>query len=304
VYSCAQVKRAEAPASDNGVVCYDVLGELDNVMHAQLGPNREYYVLGGIVTDALTNGGTIIDSQSQTILAAKESGSTLTRDNGSRRDIDILVGDTLSRDEAKRIKAEVSGAIDEELVVSISRLDEHKGSFAKTERPKRTFLDWNSRRTIDQNGILRYELFPLQRVVDPASYDPWKLQLPDGKQHIQVLHPAGHMLAYAVRSISGIRGKDTKKFSDMQERLMPLFREEIHEGPFRAWLDFAGDIHGLLHQGREATTVWVRSDAEPADLAFFRAKGKVLGRLESYQEIVDLAQGPLRPVLDIFGRIV
>jgi len=291
------VKRAETPVSDNGVVCYDVLGELDDVMRAQLGPDREYYVLGGIATGALTHESTTIDDQSQAIVAAKESGSTLVRKNGTRRDIDILIGDVLSNDEAKRVKAEVSGAIDEALVVSIFRFGEHQDSSVKAERPKRTLLDWNSRRTIDRNGVLRYELFPLQRVVDPESYDPWQLQLPGGK-HIQVLHPAGHMLAYAVRSVSGIKDKDVEKFSMMQQRLMPLYQEEINDGPFRAWLEFASDIHGVLNRGSEAAAL-IRSDAELADLDIFRAKGRVLGRLGSYQKIVKLAQGALRPALDL-----
>ncbi len=290
------MKRAEAPVSDNGMVCYDVLGELDNVMRAQLGPDREYYVLGGIATGALTHESTVIDDQSQAIVAAKESGSALVRENGTRRDIDILVGDILPRKEAKRIKAEVSGAIDKTLVVSVFGMDRHQGDLSPAERLQRNALAWTSRRTIDRDGILRYELFPLQRVVDPDSYKPWQLQIPDGK-HIQVFHPAGHMLAYMLRSVSGIRDKDADKLSAMQERITPLFREEINDGPFRSWIDFAGDIHGLLHKGREAA-VRVRSDAQLVDLDVFRLKGRVLGRLESYQKMVDLAQGALRPVLD------
>ncbi|HTB48926.1 MAG TPA: hypothetical protein VK712_02490 [Verrucomicrobiae bacterium] len=295
--------QVETPLLDSKVTCYDVLGELDSVMRSQLNPGREYYVLGGIATGALVHAETVIDVESGTVVAAQDSGSSLVRPNGTRRDIDILVGDILSRAEAERIKDEVAGAVDDKLKVSISSFDGHSEQLAAS-RLAQTIKAWTSKRTVDTEGRLRYDLFPLQRVVEPESYEPWQLELPNHSQ-VQMFHPAGHALAYSFRSISGIRHKDAEKYAVMQARVTELFSDEIHDGCFCGWADFAGDIQTVLNYGALCMPeVATYRDARPLDLDAFRLKGLGLAFFESQEKIVELAQGPGQGILDrIIGAV-
>jgi hypothetical protein len=274
------------------VNCYDVLSEVDAAIREYLAPDHQYFMLGGIASDALSNTETVMDTQSAVVLPPKSAKLSARRPtNGSRRDIDILLNTVLSESDGMYIKVAVEAAVEDTLIVSVFGVDEHIESPTRAERLRSMAVKkgWLSSRTIDEQGIQRYELFPLERVVDPASYEPWKLQLPYGGT-IDVLHPAGHVLAYSMRSISGPRKKDEAKRTAMEELVLPQFKEEIVDGPFQAWQAFADDIVKLGEGWHSEEGVGLADDATPLDEGLFRLKSGFLRWGESKKGIVDFAQ--------------
>ena len=85
------------------LTCYDVIGELDAATHDILAPRQQYYVLGGVATAALKHPVSVFDHQTNRLIAAVDSGESVLRDNDTKRDIDLLVLDVLTAEQAKMI---------------------------------------------------------------------------------------------------------------------------------------------------------------------------------------------------------
>src|SRR5690606_3049871 len=96
------------------------------------------------------------------------------------------------------IKSTVAEAVPE-VEVSIFGFEPHVPIVSRSQRTKKAMKEWISRRTIDEAGQIRYELFPLGQEVQPESFEPWQLVANEGTV-LNVLNPAGHMLAYMMRS--------------------------------------------------------------------------------------------------------
>lgn len=273
--------------------CYEAIAGVDEAMRGAIGTTN-YYVLGGIVSSAIRHPATVFDHGSEEIQAPMAASENVVRPNGTLRDIDILVDDILDEEHAKEVVAAVEEAVKGNLVVSVFGFDSHEIT-ATRSAAQASFADWTSRRTIDGNGARRYELFPLAQVVPDSTYSPWQLRAENGAT-VSALHPAGHVLAYGLRSISGVRNKDTEKLGQMLDRVLmdPECKAAITEGDFKSWLQFATDIYDL------------RDGTGGQDISFlqqraFRFKGKLLGLLESNERIVKLAQdGPIQDALKYF----
>lgn len=283
----------------SNVSCYDVLVDVDAAMRENLHEWQQYFVLGGVATGALVHRDSFIDKQTETVFAAEGSGATLVRENGTRRDIDILVASILPVAQARSLNEAVREAVDDRMSVSVFGFDRRGTDLSLKDRIKKLTLGgFTSNRTIDENGIMRYELLPLERSVNPESYKPWNLVLPRGAS-VDILSPAGQLLAYQVRSISGLRHKDAQKAGEMWSRIYPNFQEEIHDGAFKEWLQFYEDGEALREHGRKAIAQ-SHPDATPFQADLFRLKARVLQWAESHEAIVNLAQrdgmqdGPLK----------
>jgi hypothetical protein len=269
--------------------CYDVLGDVDAALRENLHDSQPYFVLGGVATGALVHPNSIIDKQSEMVIAAAGSGASLVRENGTRRDIDILVASTLPQAQAQRLKSAVVEAVDDQLEVSVFGFDQRQEHMKLVDRMKKlTVGGFTSKRTIDTQGIIRYELLPLERAVDPDSYKPWDLALPTGA-HVNILSPAGQSLAYLIRSVSGLRHKDTAKAGEMWRRVYPDFQEEIRDGAFKDWLQFYQDGQSLRTLGRKAV-VATHLDATALQADLFRFKSNLYKKIESHDALVNLAQ--------------
>lgn len=263
--------------------CYDAINDLDEALTAHLPLESKYFVLGGIATSAIKHPGSEYSHSARTVLADHASGDPILRENETVRDVDILVNHILSEDEASKLVAVVEEAVPE-LEVSVFGFESHEELEAKNAAA-RTASAWTSQRTIDQDGAIRYELFPLQQAVQPESFEPWRLET-DGGLGVSVLSPPGHLLAYGMRSISGVRYKDTQKLLDMGEKVLadPAFVHEMTDGVFKEWLEFACSIYNL----RDGIARPAHVTATEA--AIFKAKSRTLRYLESKEGLIKIAQ--------------
>jgi hypothetical protein len=288
----------EAKAVD----CYTAIQNLDEAMRGVIPEGAEYFTLGGIVSGALRHPDTRFDHDVLATYAAPDSPEGVLRDNGTRRDVDLLVSAVLTKKEAEAIKEEVARAIDDALVVSVFGLDRYK---PKANRLRRTIAvpkSWTSRRTIDDGGVNRYELFPLSQEVPAETYEPWSLVLPSGAK-VSTLSPAGHVEAYSMRSISGLRPKDAKKVAAMRGRVESdeIFSEQMHEGMFKPWEEFAQGIRDLRDGLMFEDDSMLRDGTSWIDMYAFGVKGRGLKTAESKDTIVDFAQKEwVQKILNVF----
>lgn len=271
--------------------CYEVIRELDEAVKGVLWPDQEYFVLGGIATAAINDAESIFDHQTDSLIASPSSALPVARANGTRRDIDVLVLDKLSKEQAGRIKSTISEAVGNTLVVSIFGVEEHHEP-TPLRRIGRLATSWTSKRTVDETGQHYYELAPLIQAVPVESYRPWRLELPDDDyREVSILNPAAHMLAYYIRSISGERPKDKQKVDAMRHKIEsdPVFNKQIYSGQLRSWLDFATGIQGIV-DGTYFPPDVLQMNATGIEQRAFRLRGNLLRRLESNETLVKRAQ--------------
>jgi hypothetical protein len=285
------------------VDCFEATADLEAALKASPLQNGRYFVLGGIVTSALQHPDTVIDHESQTIVAAPDLTYPNVRDeNGTRRDIDLLIDEVLTPGTVAAIKENVNEAIGGKLILSLFGLERHEPSPGISERIVRSFMHLTTSRTIDDNGVRRFELHPLEQIVEEESYVPWNLQTPGGGI-VQVLNPAGHLMAYRMCSISGLREKDRVKVDAMATNVMadPRLQEQIMDGPFRAWLDFADARAALLEGELPPDSPQLRDGTTAAELKVFEYRGKMLRTLERSDKLMTIAQsGKIKKLTDIF----
>lgn len=277
----------------SGYSCYEVIEGVDQAIEESLPIDIPYFVLGGVATAALRHEGTFFDIRERIVYAQEESSEDTVRPNGTRRDIDILVGGLLSRAAGDRVKARVEEAVEGKLEVSVFGFKEHVPGYWSTERLKKRALSWTSERTIDQNGIHRYELFPLQQEVNPKSYEQWRLVTP--RMEVGILNPVGHVLAYSMRSITGPRPKDSEKFNDIYQRVFSYeeLAEQVDRGIYSSWRKFADAIISYRTGELPKYSSLLSVNERKIDRSIYKLKSNWLSLLESQQSIVKIAQYPL-----------
>lgn len=273
--------------------CYEVIADVDQAMKESMPEGRRYFVLGGIATGALKHDHTYIDTFTKRVYATSESAESTIRDNGTCRDIDILVDGNISKDAGKKIKSCVEEATECKLEVSVFGFEERAPAASAVERLKKRVLSMTSKRTIDESGILRYELFPLEQEVNEESFEQWRLQTPYGD--VGMLNPAAHVLAYRMRSITGLRPKDAEKYNQMHRRvfLNPEFIEQVQDGKYRPWRDFADAI--TLYGNGELPVIdpKISEHAGKYENEIYKARAKALSLFERQSFFVNIAQNPL-----------
>lgn len=258
--------------------CYDAVTDLDVALKEILNPTQRYFVLGGIPTAAINHPDTIFDHSNRQVIPIPESADSVIRGNNTRRDIDVLVLDILSKEESRKIRERVAEAVGGLLTPSVFGIEAHT---EKRHRISSSLGDWTSRRTIDSLDTYRYELYPLIKEVSSDSFEDWTLLLPNDKT-ISIFNPAGHMLAYYMRSVSGLRHKDIEKVSKMRQRIESdnHFKEEIEDGHFKSWREFSEEVAVLGETGKLSD---IRS-------RIFKTKSNSLRFLESNERLIKLAQ--------------
>jgi hypothetical protein len=287
--------------SNESLTCFEVISDLDGALNAVLTPEQQYFVLGGIATAAIVDPNSIFDHENRRLIPTTPIKLPAIRGNGTQRDIDILILDTLGKKQARSIINTVSEAIDHKLVVSVFE-DKQQTPPSLKNRSVHSLTEWTSSRTIDAEGKHYYELHPIIQQVPKESYQPWKLELPNNHE-VSILSPAGHMLAYYMRSITGVRHKDLEKVELMKHRIEqdPQFKEQIEDGVYNSWKQFAEMIDfmrtnkvSLLHSQYPQTST--------AELAIFKKKAKILEFLESNETMVRCAQKGL--VQKVLGHLI
>ena len=281
------------------LTCYDVIEDVDEVLREILRPDQQYFVLGGIASGAILHPDSVFDHQTTTLVAAEDSSQPLYRDtNGSLRDFDFLVLDTLEQEQAAEAKLAVEEATGNELVVSLFTLTPERQDVVRNQMRK---VAWTSKRTVDQTGRLGYELFPLFQEVSHESYDPWRLQLPSGAV-LPMLNPAAHVLAYRMRSISGLRYKDSTKVEAMERAVArdQIFVEQVEDGELKTWKAFAEGINLLGEVDLSKISLAAIASWRPS-AATFIARSRILRKLESNERLIKMAQeGVIQELLKPF----
>lgn len=281
------------------LTCFDVIADLDEALKGILTPDQQYFVLGGIATSAIVDLNTVFDHENKRLIPTTKIELPLTRadTNRTNRDIDILILDTLNKEQAESIKNTVAEAIGKTLVVSIFKVNQQTSPNLKN-RLVHSVTDWTSSRTVDTEGNHYYELHPIVQSVPKESYQPWRLEV--SKNHeVSILNPAAHMLAYYMRSISGVRYKDLKKVALMRQRVEdePQFKEQIEDGVYGSWKQFAEDIN-FMRTAKRSLVHSQYPQVSMTELAIFQKKAELLVLLESNETIINYAQkGMLQEIL-------
>lgn len=271
-------------AGENGEVialqqnCYDIIGDIEPVMREVIPEDVPYFVMGGMAAKPLTEAATEYESSRRVIIPADTPHISQFRDNGTKRDIDLLAltADQTILDAGKEA---LNDHIRGQLEVSVFGLKDHE---QHTRSPKvRLLADFLSERTIDDQGVVRYVLGTIEQEVQPESLDPWQVALPNGVK-LPVMHPLAQVLAYQTRSISGRRYKDRAKLAEMETNILPQFKNELEaDGLFAEWQQFAATI--------EAMKLGVVGDTKVEQLVY-QAKARGLAFVEKFERIVDFAQ--------------
>lgn len=276
--------------------CFEAIRDVDLAMRESLACNVPYFVLGGIATAALAEPTSFIDSEENQIFCTDTGDIPTIRDGGTKRDIDILVGDVLDKETARMIKATVEEAVDDALEVSVFGFGIYEPTISPAKAAKLAGSGWTSRRTIDPSGVIRLELFPLTREIDPVVFEPWTLITPN-QDKVSVMHPAAHVLNYATRSISGVRNKDREKLAQATEQVLEngRFIDDIVGGKLTTLAEFSVMLDWLRQGKLQPGSPYIRPEATAIDLSVARAKAILLREAESHPAVVDLAlHGPIQ----------
>jgi hypothetical protein len=227
-----------------GISCYEVMKGVSPVTD-ELFPGTPVFLMGGGPAAAIRHPKTYYDHENRRIAPAADSAESSIRDNGTRRDLDLLVFRVLEKGEAKAAEKAILEEINERMVVSVFGLDARRQP-RPIFRLVRSLADWTSRRTIDEQGVHRYEIYPLEQVLPEAEavYEEWKMELPGGKD-ISIMSPDTTVLNYDVRPVSP-RHKDQAKLRQMKMNILtePQFVERMN-GPLRPVSELAEAILAL-----------------------------------------------------------
>ena len=276
--------------------CFEAIRDVDQAIRESLRHNVPYFMLGGIATAPLAEPNSFIDPDENQIFTTDSGDIPTIRDGGTKRDIDILVGDVLDVDTARKVKASVEAAVEDALEVSVFGFGVHEPMISPVRAAKMAGTGWTSRRTIDSGGVIRLELFPLIREIDTAIFEPWTLITPN-QDKVSVMHPAVHVLNYATRSISGVRNKDREKLAKASKQVFEndRFVDDLNDGKLTALTEFSVMLDWLRQGKLKPDSPYLRPEATATDLAIARAKAVLLRQAESYPAIVDLAlHGPIQ----------
>lgn len=275
--------------------CYHALEGLNEAISSQLDHDQRYVVVGGVVTGAIKHEGTTFHHAGSRLMpTSMKSAEPVIRDNGTVRDVDVVVLDRLSEEQGLAVKAAMKSsiikAVGQEMVVSVFGFDERQ-EMTRERRVQAAMKAWTSKRTVDEYGVHRYELYPIEKVVSPESYQSWDMLTPNGAT-VPVLNPLGHMLAYRMRSISGLRTKDAEKVSEMKDRIMgeEEFVQGLGEGPFVDWAEFADGLEALREDRFRDYALLTREGAKLSEIVAANTKSRGLAWIEGNKKIVDFAQ--------------
>jgi len=268
--------------------CFNAIANLDEALHEAL-PEHPYFVVGGIATAAYRHEQTIFDAASRMAVVPPVADMGVRRSNHTLRDVDVLVGGMVDPVRAQRAKQAAERVISGRLEVSLFGFEPYEDNVSRRLEPL-------SHRLQNRAGECFYKMGAVVQKVPSATYEqPWRLVLPSGKA-VNALHPVGHALAYEVRSVGGLRGKDREKHTAMTKIVSRQLGETAlaeAEAQFASWRQFAQNLEHV-REGRFGQIMpdSLRPGASRLELLAMRAQGKTLGVVERQERIVSLAQSP------------
>ncbi len=213
--------------------------------------NLDHRIVGGTVTDFIgPNTSFRIDPETRTVKLINPNGTTLTRPDGTIKDIDVIIfsPNRYKFEEAKRdVRAwgESNGQPLPNISIEAAR-----------------YPDWPERNKLkqfvtafeyDKEGNPFLAFGSTKQEIRQNSLAPWTMNI-DGIS-ITILNPVAHALCYALRNPSGVKKKDKDRIGDTKHNKMGVVGRFAHQvliagrekgvdykENYRGWLDY---IHAL-----------------------------------------------------------
>lgn len=279
--------------------CFEIVAGLNQSVREH---TDTYYVVGGLASAALAHPGTRFDIGQRTIIPPEDLTLPSARENGTLRDIDVLV---LSPEEKKidDVQNSVQSVVGDNLEISVFGIDSHEMYAEESRHWSRNFKEFLSQRTVDEQGRHRYVLRPIEQTVSEESYEPWAMLIPSD-DYIQVMHPVAQLMCYKMRSISGLRSKDAQKVENIAGNILtiPEFQTELEYGVYKEWQIFANAVE-RIRKSKLKELASGYPDTPKVDLFLAQIKGKLLHMLESNERIVTIGLNPrVQKMLRTFTR--
>ncbi|MEK7625842.1 MAG: hypothetical protein AAB423_00600 [Patescibacteria group bacterium] len=283
-------------------------------------PEIEIQLIGGVGSAALAHPGLQIDFEGRAITAPTDLHLPQFRDDGNKRDLDVLVM-SADRREVAEVEEFAEQVIGDELEISVFGLKEVSQLEAQMKNPfglsaMKTFLSDRYVTGTSEGSEAYKALFPFQVAFNPSAMQTWNLSV--GEANFPVPHPGMSIANYYTRSISGLRPKDAEKVELMAENVFAQSSETLKwltEGDGTPFLDLANILHSLREPeeggvelsigGRIVITPenyreltnngafapgGVSSRVANATLAVARAKSRALHALEVNPQLVTMWQ--------------
>lgn len=220
-------------------------------------------LFGGIGSAALVAPGLHIGDASQVLYLNDDIDLPQYRDNGTLRDVDVMV---LSADSDKIAQAEAVGqqVIGDELELSFFGLLSFEALDIQAAHPIRSLgKRFLADRYVDQDesGTIIQALkavYPFSVPLDRATLETWTLTYQN--HNIPVPHPGTVVLNYLTRSLSGLRTKDTSKVAEVADNVFsksPEIKEWVLDGPGSSLIHLARALHTLREPRTAPTTLQV-----------------------------------------------
>ena len=214
-------------------------------------------IIGGVGSAALGHSGVEILPEERLIVVRDEIVLPRYRDDGTLRDLDVLVT-SADPDDLKEIEEVAEETIDEgDLEVSIFNYQPMSKLEDQVRNPAlAAALVHVSDRYVEQKGTqvraAKKPVFPFAVDVPTEALETWGLKIGNHPVQFPVPHPGATILNYLTRSSSGLRPKDAKKVHAMTANISDKAPETIDwiiDGPGASQLELARVLH-TLREGR------------------------------------------------------
>lgn len=186
------------------VSSYAVASEVSAGLMSEFGPEN-FCIIGG------TSMGAHAEIAPGITRLQAEDDQSVVRDNGTLRDIDIIVP-TADRGVFDLVTKSARDLAANRMKVSTFCL-----SPAHRPRSMAHLTRWVSRRVVQEDGTIHHELYPFSAPL-PDGVFSHTLQFPDGNT-APTMDPLYANLSYRLRSIGGLRPRDADKVRIHAERL-------------------------------------------------------------------------------------
>lgn len=190
------------------------------------------------MTEALLDPETVIDEATKTVVVRGDFNVPLHRQDGSVRDIDLIVFTN---------RPELISQLRSRLLAQLPNTNAPEISLSGYEcvsLRRAGYVEVVSQFIKQDDGSLTIKLGPVvQRVSVGDQEDVWRLQY--GGMTWSILHPIVHLRSYEVRSITGVRPKDSEKVKALEAKLLRTFLPEAWER-FQGWQEFAMGVASAI----------------------------------------------------------
>jgi hypothetical protein len=159
------------------------------------------------------------------VTAGSDTDTTLRRENGTLRDADILIlssePDVVAEAEALAKTASMG-----ELSVSAFGFEKRKYYETSLRRAGAVALHYyTSTREQDENGTVYHRMYPFEAAIPNNALAGWQMELPQDLGVISIIDPRYHLMSYAVRSVGGLRPKDSTKYHQAKSQVDAAFAD-------------------------------------------------------------------------------